>query len=99
MTWISGMNDIRRFALWLWLLSGLPVGLILVFLPPPARLVAFTLFVALETGHSLSPIALACMHPEFRRQLIAKQPWKYIALPVAVFSVTVAVGAVTSLRW
>jgi hypothetical protein len=51
--------NIRRFVGWLWLLSGLPIGLALVVLPPAGRLLFFTAAVFLETGHSLSPIIMA----------------------------------------
>jgi hypothetical protein len=42
--------NIRRFVGWLWLLSGLPIGLALVVLPPAGRLLFFTAAVFLETG-------------------------------------------------
>src|ERR1700730_13995561 len=79
MTWIrSPWWD--RF----WILSGLPVGLALLFLPPQALLVFFTLVVVLETSHSLSPIVLAWTHAEFRRRVVLARPMKFIALPGAV---------------
>ncbi|MEI4927244.1 hypothetical protein Q8G50_32515, partial [Klebsiella pneumoniae] len=63
-----------------WILSGLPLGLALLALTGPwydwpnpqhygHSLVLLTFFVAsplLETGHSLSPIALAWSHAGFR---------------------------------
>src|SRR6516165_3387835 len=48
----------RRFVRLLWLLSGIPIGVALIFLTAEARLAWFTLFALLETGHSLSPIVL-----------------------------------------
>jgi hypothetical protein len=94
MTWIRG-------PWWdgFWILSGLPVGLALLFMPPAALLLFFTLAVLLETGHSFSPIALAWSHEGFRRQVLLTRPWKSIALPSAIFAVTFAVGAMTSLGW
>ncbi len=93
MTWIRG-------PIWdgFWILSGLPVGLALLFAPPAARLAFFTLVVLLETGHTLSPIVLAWSHGGFR-QLIVGEPKKYILLPGAVFVAAFGVGAVTSLGW
>lgn len=80
------------------ILSGLPIGLFLLALPPSALLTFFAATVLLETGHSLSPIMLAWSHPGFRRRMLTR-PWKYIALPAVVFSVTLAIGAATSLGW
>lgn len=83
----------RSFVGWLWLLSGLPVGIALIFLPPSAQLLCFVLFVPLETGHSLSPIVLAWTHGGFRRQVIYARPRKYILLPTLAFLAAVAIGA------
>jgi hypothetical protein len=81
-----------------WILSGLPVGLALLFAPPAARLAFFTLVVLLETGHSFSPIVLAWSHDGFRQLMLAR-PKKYILLPGAVFVAAFGVGAATSLGW
>jgi hypothetical protein len=80
-----------------WILSGLPVGLSLLLMPPHALLVFFTVAVLLETGHSFSPIVLAWSHEGFRRQVILGRPWKTIALPSAIFAVTISIGAAISL--
>jgi hypothetical protein len=90
--------DIRRFVGWLWLLSGLPIGLALVALPPTGRLLFFTAAVFLETGHSLSPIIMAWTHRGFRL-LMLSQPGKYLVLPSAVFALAFGVGIMTSLGW
>jgi hypothetical protein len=90
--------DIRRFVGRLWLLSGLPIGLALVVLPPAERLVFFTAAVFLETGHSLSPIVMAWMHRGFR-PLMLSRPRKYLLLPLAVFALALSVGVMTSLGW
>ena len=88
--------DIRQFVGRLWLLSGLPIGLALVVLPPAERLVFFTAAVFLETGHSLSPIVMAWMHRGFR-PLMLSRPRKYLLLPLAVFALALSVGVMTSL--
>jgi hypothetical protein len=90
--------EVRRFVGLLWGLSGIPVGVALIFLPDPARLACFTLFVLLETGHSLSPIALAWTHTGFRRVMLCR-PQKYLLLPAVVFGLTLAVGVATSAGW
>ena len=93
MKWIRG-------PLWdgCWILSGLPIGLGLLLLPPFALLIFFTLVVILETGHSFSPIMLAWSHNGFRSLMLAR-PQQYIGLPVAVFSAVLVVGVTTSLGW
>ena len=40
------------FAGWLWLLSGLPVGLALAYSPLPVWVAFFTFAVLLEVGHA-----------------------------------------------
>jgi hypothetical protein len=90
--------NIRRFVGWLWLLSGLPIGLALVVLPPAGRLLFFTAAVFLETGHSLSPIVMAWTHRGFRA-IMFRQPRKFLLLPLVVFGSAFAIGAVTSLGW
>jgi hypothetical protein len=87
--------EARRFAGLLWGLSSIPVGVALIFLPPSARLVCFTLFVLLETGHSLSPIALAWTHGGFRRMMLCN-PRKYLWLPAGVFGLILVIGVATS---
>ena len=89
---------VNRFVGWLWLVSGIPVGVALIVLPPSARLICFAIFVLLETGHSLSPIVLAWTHGGFRRVMLS-QTRKYVVLPVAVFMIVLVIGAVTSLGW
>ena len=93
MTWI-------RSPWWdgFWILSGLPVGMALLFMSPAALLLFFTLVVFLETGHSFSPIVLAWSHGGFRRLMLA-QPRKYVLLPGMVFGASLGVGVVTSYGW
>ena len=85
--------------MWLWLLSGLPVGIALIVLPPAAQLACFVLFVFLETGHSLSPIVLAWTHREFRRRVIYPQPYKFLLLPGLISGVAVVIGVATQAGW
>jgi hypothetical protein len=82
----------RRYIGWLWLLSGVPIGLALIMMPPQARFACFALFVLLETGHSLSPIVLAWTHRNFRRQVIHTHPRKFLLIPVLVFLVALSIG-------
>ena len=89
----------RRYAALLWLLSGLPVGLALIFLPASVALWCFVLFVFLETGHSLSPIVLAWTHREFRRRVIYPQPYKFLLLPGLISGVAVVIGVATQAGW
>lgn len=89
----------KNFVAWLWLLSGIPVGVALIYLPPPARFACFTLFVLLETGHSLSPIVLAWTHREFRRRVIYPRPCKFLLLPALVAGISAAIGVATQAGW
>jgi hypothetical protein len=88
----------RRFVIRLWLLSGAPIGIALLLMPPSARLWCFALFVLLETGHAFSPIVLAWSHGGFRA-LMLRQPGKYILLPGMVFLAALSVGMVTTWGW
>ena len=89
------MIETRRFAGWLWLLSGAPVGLAIMLMPPAARIWAFALFILLDTGHALSPIALAWTHGGFRRQVIYARPNKFITYPMLLFLGAIVIGVIT----
>jgi len=93
-TWFSRVP----FAGWLWLLSGVPVGLVLACSPPSVWVVFFTFAVFLEVGHALSPIVFAWTHGGYRR-LIFKYPRRYILVPGACLLAAGAIGAATSLGW
>ena len=94
----------------IFVLSGLPLGLALLCLTGPwydwpnprhyghnGWLFAFFLLVPfLETGHSISPIALAWSHTGFRRAMLERKP-KFILLPSCVFLAATAIGTATSL--
>jgi hypothetical protein len=101
-----------RGPLWdgFWVLSGLPIGLALLALTGPwydwpnpehyqhsvILLLFFSLAALLETGHSLSPIALASSHNGFRRIMLERKA-KYILLPTLIFTGSVLIGGLTSL--
>ncbi len=86
----------RSYAGWLWLLSGLPVGLMLLVSPSAVRYWCFALFVVLETAHSFSPIVVAWTHREFRRVMILRHRWKFVGLPLMVFALALGIGLATS---
>jgi hypothetical protein len=74
-----------------WLLIGPAIGTTLLVLPSEGRIALFTTAIFLDTGHSLSPIALAWTTRDFRRMMLA-DPVKYIALPVFVLAICTAIG-------
>jgi hypothetical protein len=80
MTWIRG-------PWWdsFWLLSGLPIGVVLILSPPAVGLLIFTAAALLETGHALSPIILAWSHRGLRR--VAIDRWREsLFAPLLVFT-------------
>jgi hypothetical protein len=83
---------------WLWLASGVPVGLMLLAAPLPLLVGFFTFAVCLEVGHALSPIVFAWSHAGYRR-LIFKYPARYLLVPGGFLAAAFAVGAATSLGW
>lgn len=84
--------------MWLWLLSGAPVALVLTWATPFQRVALFTLFLVLDTAHTLSPIALAWGHAGFRRVMLAR-PGKYIVWPGVVFAIGSTVAIITAIGW
>ncbi len=62
----------------------------------PAVYLILALIVLLEHAHFLSPMALAWSHAGFR-QVMLRQPAKYIGAPIAIIVATTAIGAATSL--
>jgi hypothetical protein len=80
------------------LLSGVPVGIALACVSPLGRVVCFTVFLLIETAHTLSPIVLAWTHAGFRRVML-NEPRKYIGLPSAVFAVGTLVSIATAIGW
>jgi hypothetical protein len=57
---------------WIFIASGPIVGVVLVCIPD-ARLFLFTIFVFLETGHAVAPIALAWMDDKTRRLVMDRE--------------------------
>lgn len=84
--------------LWLWLLSGAPVGIALACLSGSALVICFTIMLLLDTAHSLSPIVLAWTHAGFRRVMI-DNPQKYVVLPSVIFLVGASISIATALGW
>jgi hypothetical protein len=76
---------------WAWLVVGPAIGAALLFLPPEGRVALFAIAVFLDTGHSLSPIALAWSTPAFRRMML-DDPVKYVALPAFVIAICTGIG-------
>ena len=89
---------LKKYVLWLWLLSGAPVWLALMWSTPFERVVLFTIFIVLDTAHTLSPIVLAWSHKGFRRVMIG-EPRKYIILPSVVFAAGSTVAIITAVGW
>ena len=79
-----------RSPMWdsVWLLSGLPIGLMLMAFPLSAVL---TLFFVLNTAHVISPMAVAWGHGEFRR-LAMKRAVRFILIPVSILLAATALG-------
>jgi hypothetical protein len=77
----------------IWILSGLPIGFLLlaasVWVAPPILI----LFGAglLGTTHLVSPITLAWTHPDIRKIALSR-PIKFIGLPAFLLVVAAAVG-------
>ena len=66
-----------------WLLSGLPIGIVLMLFSPGFVTPLVIMIMILETGHLVSPILLAWTHPELRA--IVSQEWvKHVACPAGV---------------
>jgi hypothetical protein len=82
-----------------WILSGLPLGLILVLIAALAHVspatITIYLIVVFQTAHSLSPIALAWSHSGFRRVILRSRA-TYILLPATLLAVATACGFASS---
>ena len=92
-----------RGPLWdgVWTLSGLPLAALFTILTicgiPPVWIFAGS-FVLLQTGHSLSPVALAWGHGGFRRVML-QRPAKYVWLPLAALIGSTAAGYIAAEFW
>ncbi len=66
-----------------WILSGVPIGIVLMLLTPgrvPALIIAIMI---LESAHVVSPIFLAWTRPELRR-IVSREWLKHVVAPIAV---------------
>ena len=77
------------------LLSGLPFGaaLTMLSLRMPAGTIILWLVLLTQTGHLLSPMALAWSHDDFRPPMF-RRPIKYIVLPVAILIGAALIGII-----
>jgi hypothetical protein len=80
------------------MLSGVPVGIGLMWLPPAGRIACFALFITIDMAHALSPIVLAWTHAGFRSVMLG-EPRKYIGLPSVIFIVGSSVSIATAIGW
>jgi hypothetical protein len=83
-----------------WILSGLLLAAavsILALWVAPFWLLAVPL-VILQTGHTLSPIALAWSHRGFRARML-RRPWKFVAAPAAILGAATLAGYVSGWLW
>ena len=85
----------------LWILSGLPLAALFTILTicgVPSIWIFGGSFILLQTGHSLSPMALAWGHGGFRRVML-QSPAKYLWLPLAALIGSTAAGYVAGELW
>lgn len=72
----------------LWILSGIPIGLALIWIPIN---VAFSMFFVLNSAHLISPIVATWGAPNVRKW--AFQHWvRFIALPLVIIIVAITLG-------
>jgi hypothetical protein len=79
----------------LWILSGIPLGATLTSLSAwvPVGMIMLWIVLLTETGHLLSPMALAWNHRGFRPMML-RRPIKYIAFPAVILLGAALVGAI-----
>lgn len=89
MTWVRG-PAFDSF----WILSGLPLGAALTLSAHvvPATLIVFWIILVTQTGHLLSPMALAWSHGGFRASML-RRPLKYVGLPASILVSATLIGA------
>src|SRR5271165_1132388 len=80
-----------------WILSGVPFGAALTGLSfwLPANVMILWIVLLTQTGHLLSPMALAWSHDGFRANML-RRPVKFVALPIAVLACSTVAGLVGS---
>lgn len=78
-----------------WILSALPLGALFIALSLriSSAVIIFWVVFVVQTGHTLSPIALAWDHGKFRSMMLGR-PWKFIVLPVAILIATTVAGSI-----
>lgn len=79
----------------LWILSGIPFGAALTCLSAwlPAGIMVLWIMLLTQTGHLLSPMALAWTHDGFRA-LMVQRPIKFIVVPLSIVGAATLVGAI-----
>jgi hypothetical protein len=78
-----------------WILSGLPCGaaLTLLLLWVPGTVQLFWIVLLTQTGHLLSPMALAWGHDGFRA-LMMRRPLKFIGAPAVILAAATLIGGI-----
>jgi hypothetical protein len=81
-----------------WLLSGLPLGAIIIYLSRwfSVEVMIVWLVLLTQTGHLLSPMALAWSHGGFRVYMLHRKT-KFIAVPVTILLGSLIIGWIGSL--
>jgi hypothetical protein len=76
-----------RFIILLWGLSFGVATIAFVVFPPPSSLIVYFLIASavIQTGHQLSPVALAWSNGGFREMMLA-QPVRYLLIPAVAFA-------------
>lgn len=83
------------------LLSGLPIGLALLFVAgrvSPWLVFGFAV-ISIQLAHTLSPMILAWTHREFRTRVAQRNLWKFVGLPITIGIVSTAGGYASSYLW
>jgi len=82
-----------------WILSGVPLGATLTAIEfwfgVPGYVMILWIVLLTQTGHLLSPMALAWSHDGFRANML-RRPVKFVALPIAVLACSTVAGLVGS---
>ena len=83
-----------------WILSGIPLGLgfTVLSLWVPVFWIVVGVLLVFQTGHSISPVALAWNYKSFREHMLA-HPGKYIWLPTLILAGGTLAGYVIGLFW
>jgi hypothetical protein len=93
-----------RSAAWdgLWILSGLPLGVVLhlitIWTGLSAAVLVIWFVVMLDTGHNISPILVAWTHDGFRDVMLQRKG-KYIGLPLVLLAAGTGIGVASNVWW